>query len=637
MTTPNNIIWHPHDHEWTKDCHLSKFMEQHGFKSFESLHKKSVSDLNWFWTSALDDMGLEWFCPFSKVFDDSEGFPTTRWFLDGKINITHNCLDRHIRDGHGNDVALIYEPDSGCHDSNQITYNQLKSLVDRCAASLNQTSLKKGDAVGLYAPMSVETVAVMFACFQLGLRFAPIFCGFGEHAVVDRLESCEAKILFANENLQRRGKSINTGATALEASKKLPLLEHIIHLDTDQWEQFLNKGTGTAPTIETEAEDPCMIIYTSGTTGKPKGTVHTHAGVLAQVGKELRYSFDIKPNEPFFWVTDIGWMMGPWELIGCLLFRTPVVLLDGAPNHPHPDRLWEIIEKNRVVTLGISPTAIRLFMNQTEGKGVDGYDFSHLRIMGSTGEAWDEASYRWAFEKIGKKRVPIMNISGGTEIMGCHLQPYPVLPLKPMTLGKGALGMDVHVFNDEGNPIHEEVGHLVCCRPAPSMTKSFLNDHDRYLTTYFEKFGDQVWYHGDWASIDQDGFWFLHGRTDDTVKVAGKRVGPAEVESALILHQQVSQAAVIGIPDDLKGQTIVCFVVAEEEVTEEELQNFVAEKMGKPLKPKAVFKIVELPKTRSGKIVRGTIQRAFLGEPLGDLSSVENPNTLSTIAEFSKS
>jgi acetyl-CoA synthetase len=374
------------------------------------------------------------------------------------------------------------------------------------------------------------------------------------------------------------------------------------------------------------------VIYTSGTTGKPKGTVHTHGGVLAQVGKELRYAFDVHAGEPFFWVTDIGWMMGPWELIGCLLYRAPVVLFDGAPDYPTGDRIWEIVQRLGVVTLGIAPTAVRLLMRLTDARGPHAFDHSALRVLGSTGEPWDDASYRWYFEHVGRRRCPVINISGGTEIMGCHLQPYPVQPIKACDLGTGALGMDVDVFDESGKPVRGDVGYLVCKQPAPSMTKSFLGDDARYLETYFAQFPG-VWSHGDWAVIDSDGHFTLHGRADDTIKVAGKRVGPAEVESALISHAAVSEAATIGVPDELKGQSIVSFVVFKpgKSASEKELRAQVAQELGKPLAPKAVHAVAALPKTRSGKIVRGSIRRAYLGEPLGDTSSLENPALLDAI------
>jgi acetyl-CoA synthetase len=385
-----------------------------------------------------------------------------------------------------------------------------------------------------------------------------------------------------------------------------------------------------------DAEDTALVLYTSGTTGKPKGTVHTHAGAMAQCAKELGYGFDVKPGDVFFWVTDIGWMMGPWEMIGATFFGAALVLFEGAPNYPNPDRLWEIVERHQVTHLGISPTAIRL-LKTSPLDWVRKHDLGSLRILGSTGEPWDPDSYGWYFEHVGGKRCPIINISGGTEILGCHLMPLPITALKPCTLRGPGLGMDVDVFDDDGKPIRGGIGHLVCKKPAPSMTKGFLGDPERYIETYFTRFGPDVWYHGDWAKVDEDGFWFLYGRSDDTIKVAGKRVGPAEVEAALIAHPAVAEAAAVGVPHDIKGETVVCFVVlrpgqAESEPLRDELREQVVKHLGKTLKPEVLKFVRMLPKTRSAKIVRGAIRRRYLGLPLGDVASVENPDSIEEIA-----
>lgn len=660
-----NFIWRPEEHPWTRDSHVARFMRTRGLPSLAELRKASVHCHQWFWDEALRDMGLEWKRRYTQVRDDSRGFPWTRWFVGGQINVTHNCVDRHVRDGHGRETALFYEADSGRReDARRVTFAELAELVNRCAAALRAAGVQRGDSIGLYAPMHVPTVVVLFATMKIGARFVPIFCGYGEEALRERLALSEAKILFANRQLMRRGKALDTGAIATAAAGRVSSIARIVWTDTEDWDAFLHSGlclvprhdplaSGERPAVEnelTEAEDPCLIIYTSGTTGRPKGTVHTHAGCLAQMGKEIRYAFDARPGEPFFWVTDIGWMMGPWEIIGCLLYRTPVVLFDGAPNFPTSDRIWQICERLGVVTLGCSPTLIRLLMREAEtARGPRAFDLSKLRLLGSTGEVWDEASYRWYFENVGGGRCPIMNISGGTEIVGCHLQPYPVEPLKPCSLGGPALGMDADVYTDEGKSAPPGImGHLVCKQPAPSMTKSFLHDDARYLETYFSRFPG-VWYHGDWAKFDEDGQWFLFGRTDDTFKVAGKRVGPGEIEGALTSHPAVSEAAVIGVPDDLKGTALVCFVVlrgsagvpaasgkgaAETRALpgEPELIAHVARQLGKPLAPKHVFIVAALPKTRSGKIVRATITRAYLGQPAGDLTSIDNPQALEAIA-----
>lgn len=654
----SDFIWRPDEHPWTRESHLARFMRAHGFHSLAELRQASVQDTAWFWDVALRDMGLEWATRYTKVRDDSRGFPWTRWFVGGAINVTHNCIDRHLRDGHGAETALIYEADSGrTEETKRLSFGELAELVDRGAAALRAAGVHRGDTVALYASMQIPTVVVMFAAMKIGAQFVPIFCGYGEAALRERLVSCDAKILFACGTLVRRGKPTDTGAIARAAVASVRSLARVVWTDTSDWTDFLNSGLCVLPAQATDAigrppaytaedtaaEDPCLILYTSGTTGRPKGTVHTHAGCLAQMGKELRFAFDVRPGEPFFWVTDIGWMMGPWELIGCLLYRTPVVLFDGAPNFPTGDRIAEICARHQVVTLGCSPTLIRLLMRDGDEHGSRFADLTKLRVLGSTGEVWDEASYRWYFEHVGGGRCPVMNISGGTEIVGCHLQPYPLESLKPCSLGGPALGMDVDVFTDDGRPAPRgTMGHLVCRQPAPSMTKSFLHDDARYLETYFEKFPG-VWYHGDWAQVDADGQWFLFGRTDDTFKVAGKRVGPGEVEGALASHAAVSEAAVIGVPDEIKGTALVGFVVVKSRAggapalpSEAELIAHVAEQLGKPLAPKHVFIVEALPKTRSGKIVRNAITRAFLGQAAGDLASIENPAALDAIAALAQ-
>jgi len=612
-------------------------MRAHGFKSQAELQAAAVRDSAWFWDAVMRDSGVEWFQPYTQVKDDTRGFPWTRWFVDGAINLAHNCIDRHVRDGHGDEVAVYYEADSDApEDRRQRTFAELKAAVDDCAGALHAMGVGPGDSVALYAPMRIETVEVMMACCKIGATFVPIFCGYGEAAVVERIASCGAKVLFAVEHLHRRGKSVATGVIARAAAEQVPAAPRVICFDRPDWMRFLRSAPSVTECVHTAAEDPALILYTSGTTGRPKGTVHTHAGCLAQTGKELRYAFNVQPGEPFFWFTDIGWMMGPWEIIGCLLYRTPIVLFDGAPDYPDHDRLWRTLERLKVVTFCASPTLVRMFMRFTDGKGPAGYDLSALRVLGSTGEPWDETSWRWYFEHVGGGRCPVINISGGTELLGCLLSCTPLTPLRPCSLGGPALGMDVDVFTEDGEPAPRgSVGHLVCKQPAPSMTKSFLHDDARYLETYFSRWPD-VWYHGDWARHDEDGAWFILGRSDDTIKVAGKRVGPAEVEGVLTTHPAVAEAATIGVPDELKGQVLVCFVVLKPRVpaAPEELIAHVAAQMGKPLAPKAVHAVPALPKTRSGKILRGTIRRVYTGEPAGDLTSVDNPAALEAIAKL---
>ncbi len=638
----SDVLWRPAP-EAVERANVTRFMRRHGIRDYDDLVRRSVEDTSWFWEAALQDLGVRWFRPCTRVQDASRGFAWTRWFIDGRISIVDNCIDRHA--GRTGKTALVWEGDDG--SVRRWDYPELALQVEAVARALRALGVGKGDAVGIYMPMVPEIVAAFFGCLKIGAVAVPVFSAFGAPALAVRLQDAEAKVLFTADGVSRRGKRTPLKPEADLAVAQCPSIRKVIvyrRLGIEvpmgprdvRWEDAVRGGPPAVPTEVMEAEETALVIYTSGTTGKPKGTVHTHAGALAQIAKELGYAFDVKEDDVFFWVTDIGWMMGPWEMIGTAFFGAALVLFEGAPNYPNPDRLWEIVERHRVTHLGISPTAIRL-LKSSPLEWVKKHDLSSLRILGSTGEPWDPDSWLWYFEHAGGKRCPVINISGGTEIIGCHLSPLPITALKPCTLRGPGLGMDVDVFDDDGKPIRGGIGHLVCRKPAPSMTKGFLKDPERYLETYFSRFGPDVWYHGDWAKIDEDGFWFLYGRSDDTIKVAGKRVGPAEVEGALIEHPAVAEAAAIGAPHPLKGETVVCFVVlkpghAPSEPLREALSEQVVKHLGKTLKPEALKFVRMLPKTRSAKIVRGAIRRRYLNEPVGDLASVENPDAVEEIA-----
>lgn len=644
-----DVIWKP-DEQTLENSNIARFMKKHGIGSYDELLKRSM-DVQWFWEACLKDIGFAWYEPYETLLDTSKGFEWARWFVGGKTNIVHNCLDRHIQGGLGSRVALMWEGDDG--STRSFTYEELNAAVCRLAAALRDAGVGKGDFAGIYMPMVPEIVVAFFATLKIGAVAIPVFSGFGAPALAARLEDAGAKVLFTADGGFRRGKVVPIKKAADEAVARVPSIEKVVVLEhTGQdvpmkqgrdvrWSEFVQGKPTDVETERMDAEDTAIVIYTSGTTGKPKGTVHTHAGATAQMAKELYYAFDLKPEtDVFFWVTDIGWMMGPWEMMGVQFHGGTYMVYEGTPNWPEPDRLWEVLEKHGVTILGISPTAIRLLM--TYGREmVKKHDLSRLRLLGSTGEPWDPDSYRWYFDHVGGGRCPIMNISGGTEIVGCLLSPYPVVPLKPCSLAGPALGMDVDIYDEKGNSLLDHdgatgIGHLVCKQPAPSMTKGFLNDPDRYIATYFSHFPG-IWFHGDWVERDADGFWFIRGRSDDTIKVAGKRTGPAEIEAALLEHLAVSEAAAVGVPDDVKGEAVVSFVVLTPgvEQTEDlrmELSDQVVKVMGKTLRPRKVHFVDALPKTRSAKIVRGVIKRRYLGEDVGDVASVENPDAIDAIA-----
>jgi acetyl-CoA synthetase len=638
-----DIVWKPSD-EYVKKANITRFMNKHGLKTYNELLTTSIDDLEWFWDAVIKDLHIEWFKPYSKVLDTSKGIQWAKWFIGGKTNIVFNCVDRYANSDKANNIAIIWEDESG--KFRKISYKKLFTEVNKLANAMKKLGVTKGDRVGIYMPMVPEIVIGFLATIKIGAISVPIFSGFGAHAVASRLNIAGAKILLTADGSKRRGKTVEIKKEIEKSVDTLTSLEHIIvykHVDIEipwnnnrdlWWDDIVTSESEICESECMDSEDYAMIIFSSGTTGKPKGTVHTHGGALAQIIKELGYYFDVKEEDVFFWLTDIGWMMGPWMIIGVLGLGSKFVIFEGAPNYPKPDRLWQLIEEQKITHLGISPTAIRLLMRFGD-EWVKKHDLSSLRILGSTGEPWDPESWKWFFEKVGNKKIPIINISGGTEIVGCFLSPLPITPLKPCTLRGPGLGMDIDVFDDTGKPIRGEMGHLVAKKPAPSMTRGFWNEPDRYIETYWSKWPN-VWYHGDWAKVDADGFWSLHGRSDDTIKIAGRRTGPAEIEAALIEHPSVSEAATIGVPDEIKGEDIVSFVVLQpdyspNEQLREELKDQVVKIMGKTLKPRDIRFVTDLPKTRSAKIVRRVIKAKFLGEEKIDISSIENPEAVEGI------
>ncbi len=626
---------------------ITDFMREHSIPDYDELIKRTSRDDEWFWDVVTKHLGIEWFEPYHTVKDTSRGIPWTQWYVGGKLNIVHNILDRHAMGEDSGNLAVVWEGEDG--DTRMLTYLELYEQVSLCANGLRQLGIGKGDTIALYMPMVPETVVQLLACLKIGAICIPIFSGYAPPAVAQRLQDAEAKLLFTADGSSRRGKPISIKPNADEAVADSPSVKYTVvvkragnevpwNTEKDVWWDDLLKMGGKAPTEIMDSEDPALIIYTSGTTGMPKGTVHTHAGTLVQVAKEVGYFFDVKKTDLFFWLSDIGWMMGPWMIIGSLHHGCPIFIYEGALNYPGNDRLWKMIDRHGVTIFGISPTAIRMLMGFGKEE-VEKHDLSSLRILGSTGEAWDTDSWMWFFENVGGSRCPIINISGGTDIIGCFLAPLPINVLKPTTLRGPGLGMSMDVWDDEGKSLRGtgEVGYLVATKPTPSMTRGLWGDPERYIEAYWSTWED-VWDHGDWAHVDEDGFWYLRGRADDTIKVAGRRIGPAEIESALIDHEAVREAAAIGVPHKIKGEGIVAFVVLKPgyEPSEElraALREQVGAVLGKVDRPEDVRFVDDLPKTRSAKIVRRVIKMRYLGETdLGDLSSIENPDAIEGIA-----
>jgi acetyl-CoA synthetase len=636
----NKWIWEPSP-SFIERTNIYRFMRRLGFSSRDEFLRFSRDKPEAFWDQLGKEIDIEWFAPYEKVMDASRGVEWAQWFTKGKLNIAWNCLDRHARGPAANRIACIGESEDGAHRS--LTFAGLYAQSSRLAHAMERLGLAKGDRVALYLPTIPEVVVILYACFKLGLIVVPIFSGFGPAACSTRLEDSGARILFTADAAVRRGKILDIKIKADQALEKAHSVEKVVvyryrgaavpwnPARDIWWHDCLEGQPATRDSLPLESEDTALMLYTSGTTGKPKGTVHTHAGCLAKVAGEIYLAFDHQQDDCFFWLSDIGWMMGPYTIIGNHHFGGTVLLYDGAPDHPEAGRLWELIERHRLTTFCISPTTIRLLMRKSL-ETVAAHDLSSLRLLGSTGEPWDHASYMWFFENVGKGRCPIINISGGTEIMGSFLSVLPNQPLKPCSLGGPAPGMATEVFDEHGRPERVQKGFLVCTKPAPSMTRGLWHDPERYIATYWSRWKG-VWNHGDWASVDEDGQWFLHGRADEAFNVAGRKVGPAEVEAALIEHEVVSEAAVIGVPDEITGEGIIAFVVLKSGVTAspelmEQLRAHVSEAMGPTLRPRAIHAVQELPKTQSGKIVRRAIRQAYLGEEILDRPTMENPSVL---------
>jgi acetyl-CoA synthetase len=592
----------------------------------------------------VDDIGVEWTHRFDVAMDTSLGLPWTRFWVGGRLNLAHNAVTRWARRAPER-IAVVWEGDDGA--TREWTYAELERETAYAASVLHGLGVRRGDSVGLCLPMIPETVSLFLACAWLGAIVVPLFSGYGAGAIVSRLRDCDAKVLVIVDGFRRRGAIVRMKAVADEAAAQLPSLQHILvvprigetstALQPERDIRFdpMPDDFSTGPhVVDTEADAPFMIIYTSGTTGRPKGTVHVHGGFPVKATQDMAHCFDVGEQDRLLWFTDIGWMMGPWAICGALSIGATLVLFDGVPDHPGPDRLWSVVERHRVTVLGIAPTVIRALMRSGD-EPVAAHDLSSLRVLGSTGEPWNTAPWLWYQQKIGGGRLPVINYSGGTEISGGILAGNMLTPLQPGAFAGPCPGMAADVVDEDGRSVRGRVGELVIRAPWPGMTQGFWRDPDRYLETYWSRWPD-VWVHGDWVEVDADGLWYVRGRSDDTIKIAGKRLGPAEVESALVGHSAVAEAAAIGVPDPLKGEALVVFVVLKPGVTDSPelraaLSRRVADDMGKALAPHAVEIVSELPKTRNAKVLRRVVRSVYLGTDPGDLSSLENRSAIDAV------
>ena len=623
-------------------------MDSHEIKSLDELLRKSFNDVSWFTDELIKFLGIEFQKPYSKVLDLSGGIQFPKWCVGGGLNIVHNCLDKWMADKETSErKALIWEGEEGT--SRSLTYRQLYEEVNRCSNALRSLGYGKGDVIGLFMPMTPEIVIALLSIARTGGVILPLFSGYGASAVATRLRDAEAKCLFTVDGLLRRGKTIPVKPVADDAIKDVSTIGNVIvcrrvGIDIEMqsgrdiwWHDIMPKQSAECEITSTEAEDMVMIIYTSGTTGRPKGTVHTHCGFPIKSAQDMAFGTDVHAGDVIHWVTDMGWMMGPWLVFGSAILGATCFISDGAPDFPGPDRLWSQVEKHGINVLGVSPTLIRALMVHGE-EPVKKHDLSSIRSFASTGEPWNPDSWSWLFTVAGDGKRPIVNYSGGTEIGGGIVMGNPLTPLKPAAFSGPCPGIHADVVDESGKSIRNAVGELVIRTPWIGMTRSFWKNKQRYLDTYWGRW-ENVWVHGDWALVDDDGLWYILGRSDDTIKVAGKRIGPAEIESILVGHPALKEAAAVGIPDEIKGNELVCFCVLNNRDIDSgelrsELRARVAKEMGKALQPKAVEIISDLPKTRNGKIMRQVILKAYLNQEVGDSSSLVNPETIDELRKI---
>ena len=610
-------------------------------QDWEKLLEEAAADPVAFWEARAKEL-VDWFEPWERAFDDSNA-PFYKWFIGAKTNIVHNALDRHITTWRRNKLAYIWEGEDGTRRT--MSYYRLWREVNRFAAILKSMGVEKGDRVTIYMGRLPELPIAMLATAKIGAIHSVVYGGFSVEALAERIEDAQSRVLITADGGFMRGKIVPLKEIADEAVRRSPVVEHMVvvrrtghevnmEVGRDYWYHELCQLPVANGTVETEvmdAEDPLFILYTSGTTGKPKGVLHTHGGYQVGIATTLKYAFDLKDEDRWWCAADPGWITGHSYIVyGPLILGATSFIYEGAPNYPYPDRWWRMIEEYGITILYTAPTAIRGLM-RFGNAWVNRHDLSSLRLLGTVGEPINPEAWRWYYEVVGKERCPIIDTWWQTETGHFMITPLPVTPLKPGSATKPFPGILAEVVDEEGNPVEPGVeGNLVIKHAWPGMLRTIYGDPERYKEQYWSKYAKQGYYlTGDSARKDKDGYFWIIGRVDDVIKVAGYRLGTAEIESALVSHPAVSEAAAIGVPDELKGNVIHTFVILREGFTpspglEEELKQHVRHEMGPIAVPAKINFVESLPKTRSGKIMRRVLKARTLGLPEGDLSTLED-------------
>jgi len=609
----------------------------------ESIYQKAKQDREAFW--AEQARRLHWFKEWEKVLEWDP--PFARWFVGGKLNASYNCLDRHIVTPYRNKAAIIWEGEPG--EQRTLTYWDLYREVNKFAAVLKGLGLQKGDRVAIYLPMIPELVIAMLACARIGAIHTVVFGGFSAEALKDRIRDAEAKLLVTADGGYRRGSYIALKHNADEALLECPSIENVIVVQRanlplkmqegrDHWyHELMEQADSYVEPEQMDAEDILYILYTSGTTGKPKGIIHTTGGYLTGVAATTEWVFDLKPEDVFWCTADIGWVTGHSYIVyGPLVNGVTQVMYEGAPDWPDKGRFWRMIEKYGVSVFYTAPTAIRTFMKWGP-QWPEKYDLSSLRLLGTVGEPINPEAWMWYYVHIGQQRCPIVDTWWQTETGMILISPLPgITPLKPGSATRPLPGIEAAILSEEGETIPVGGGYLTLTSPWPAMLRGIYKDPERYEREYWKKWKDPIYFTGDGAKRDEDGYFWLLGRVDDVINISGHRIGTMEIESALVDHPAVAEAAVIGITDEIKGQAIAAFVTLREgneptSRTEETLKQHVVHKIGAIARPHKILFTTDLPKTRSGKIMRRLLRDIAEGRVLGDTTTLADSGVIETL------
>jgi acetyl-CoA synthetase len=614
-------------------------IENAHIKDYKSMYKYSIENREKFWAEQADN--LDWFKKWDKVLDASDA-PFYKWYTGGKINIIHNAIDRHLKSWRRNKIAIIWEGEPG--DVRTLSYHALDREVSRFANILKSMGVVKGNIVTIYMPQILELAIAMLACAKIGAAHSVVYGGFSVEALAERIKDADSRILITADGGFRRGKATDLKSIANEAMKRSPTIEVCITVRRTGNEVYMESGRDfwyhelmslpvANPKCDTEvmdAEDLLFILYSSGTTGRPKGLAHTHGGYAVYTSTTHKFVFDIKDEDRWWCAADPGWITGHSYIVYAPLINgSTIIMYEGAPNHPYPNRWWQMIEKFGITILYTSPTAIRGLMRFGEA-WPNRHDLSTLRLLGSVGEPINPEAWRWYYRVIGKEKCPIMDTWWQTETGGFMITPFPITPLKPGSATTPFFGNEVAVVDDDGKemPVGEE-GKLIIKTPWPGMARTIYGDRERYREVYWNDYKKQGWYKtGDSARIDGDGYVWVIGRIDDVIKVSGYRLGTAEIESALVSHEHVTEAAAITLPHEIKGNAIYVYVILKDGIKvtpdlEETLKMHVRHEIGPIAIPESVTFVDKLPKTRSGKIMRRVLKARALGQDEGDLTTLE--------------